>query len=219
MADEQPTADSARKADRIRRWAALDTTSGALLLVAAAVAVFWANSPWREAYDSLLHVEVGPEALHLHLSLAHWASDGLLAILFFVVGVELKHEFVAGSLRDLKLAGVPIAAAVGGMVTPALCYVVVVAIGDPDGLHGWAIPTATDIAFALAVLAIFGRGLPLALRTFLLTLAVVDDLLGIIVIATFYTEKIDFVMLAATTATPAAPARRRAPPRQGRPPA
>ncbi|WP_137808902.1 MULTISPECIES: Na+/H+ antiporter NhaA [unclassified Gordonia (in: high G+C Gram-positive bacteria)] len=202
MTDQTPgdvtdPAPASGRTDRLRKWAALDTTSGALLLVAAAVAVLWANSPWREAYDSLLHIEVGPEALHLHLSLAHWASDGLLAIFFFVVGVELKHEFVAGSLRDLKLAGVPIAAAVGGMVTPALCYVVIVAIGDPEGLRGWAIPTATDIAFALAVLAIFGRGLPLALRTFLLTLAVVDDLLGIIVIATFYTEQIDFVMLAA----------------------
>ncbi|ETA06089.1 MULTISPECIES: Na+/H+ antiporter NhaA [Gordonia] len=181
--------------DRLRQWAALDTTSGVLLLIAAAIAVVWANSPWRESYSSLLHTEIGPEALNLHLSLAHWASDGLLAIFFFVVGVELKHEFVAGSLRDVKLAGVPIAAAVGGMVTPALCYVVVVAAGDPEGLRGWAIPTATDIAFALAVLAIFGRGLPLPLRTFLLTLAVVDDLLGIVVIATFYTDEIDFVML------------------------
>ncbi|WP_439032086.1 Na+/H+ antiporter NhaA [Gordonia terrae] len=193
-----PAADTtAGRSERLRRWAALDTTSGALLLLAAAVAVVWANSPWREAYDSLLHIEVGPSALHLHLSLAHWASDGLLAIFFFVVGVELKHEFVAGSLRDLKLAGVPIAAAVGGMIIPAACYVLVVALGDPEGLRGWAIPTATDIAFALAVLAIFGRGLPLALRTFLLTLAVVDDLLGIIVIATFYTEQIDVVLLGA----------------------
>ncbi|MDH3014578.1 Na+/H+ antiporter NhaA [Gordonia alkanivorans] len=181
--------------DRLRQWAALDTTSGVLLLITAAIAVVWANSPWRESYASVLHTEVGPDFLHLNLSLAHWASDGLLAIFFFVVGVELKHEFVAGGLRDLKLAGVPIAAAVGGMVTPALFYVVVVALGDPEGLRGWAIPTATDIAFALAVLAIFGRGLPLPLRTFLLTLAVVDDLLGIVVIATFYTDEIDFVML------------------------
>ncbi|WP_232718725.1 Na+/H+ antiporter NhaA [Gordonia metallireducens] len=181
--------------DRLRQWAALDTTSGVLLLIAGAIAVVWANSPWRESYASLLHTEVGPDFMHLDLSLAHWASDGLLAIFFFVVGVELKHEFVAGGLRDLKLAGVPIAAAVGGMVTPALFYVVVVALGDPEGLRGWAIPTATDIAFALAVLAIFGRGLPMPLRTFLLTLAVVDDLLGIVVIATFYTDEIDFVML------------------------
>ncbi len=182
---------------QFKRWVALDKTSGALLLVAAVLAVVWANSPWQDAYQSLTSFEFGPEALHLHLSLAEWAADGLLAIFFFVVGVELKQEFVAGSLRDLKLAGVPIAAAVGGMIVPALCYVAIVASAEPSALKGWAIPTATDIAFALAVLAIFGRGLPMALRTFLLTLAVVDDLLGIIVIATVYTEEIDFVMLGA----------------------
>ncbi|MGV9857597.1 Na+/H+ antiporter NhaA [Gordonia sp. NPDC003425] len=181
--------------ERIRRSLSLDTTSGALLLTCAAIAVVWANSPWRETYHSLLEFDVGPESLHLHLTLGHWAADGLLAIFFFVVGLELKHEFVAGSLRDFRLAGVPIAAAVAGMVAPALCYVAVVGSLDPEALRGWAIPTATDIAFALAVLAIFGRGLPLALRTFLLTLAVVDDLLGITVIATFYTESIDFAML------------------------
>ena len=178
---------------RLRRWVSLDTTSGALLLVAAVIAVVWANSPWADAYTSLTEWEFGPSSLHLHLSLAEWAADGLLAIFFFVVGVELKQEFVAGSLRDLRLAGVPIVAALGGMITPALVYVAIVAPTDPEALRGWAIPTATDIAFALAVLAIFGRGLPLALRTFLLTLAVVDDLLGIIVIATFYTETIDLV--------------------------
>ncbi|MEP9413241.1 Na+/H+ antiporter NhaA [Gordonia sp. VNQ95] len=184
--------------ERFRRTLSLDTTSGILLLAFAAVAVIWANTPWRETYHDLLAIEVGPEALHLHLSLAHWAADGLLAIFFFVVGVELKHEFVAGSLRDMRLAGVPIAAAVGGMVTPAAIYLLIVGLsGDSSALHGWAIPTATDIAFALAVLAICGRGLPLALRTFLLTLAVVDDLLGIIVIATVYTDTIDLLMLGA----------------------
>jgi NhaA family Na+:H+ antiporter len=184
--------------ERFRRTLSLDTTSGILLLAFAAVAVIWANTPWRETYHDLLAIEVGPEALHLHLSLAHWAADGLLAIFFFVVGVELKHEFVAGSLRDMRLAGVPIAAAVGGMATPAAIYLLIVGLsGDSSALHGWAIPTATDIAFALAVLAICGRGLPLALRTFLLTLAVVDDLLGIIVIATVYTDTIDLLMLGA----------------------
>lgn len=181
--------------ERFRRALSLDTTSGALLLISAALAVLIANSPWRDAYHSFLAYEIGPESLHLHLSLSEWAADGLLAIFFFVVGVELKQEFVAGSLRDFRLAGVPIVAAVAGMITPALCYVAVVGALDPEALRGWAIPTATDIAFALAVLAIFGRGLPLALRTFLLTLAVVDDLLGITVIAVFYTESIDFVML------------------------
>lgn len=183
---------------RFRRWVSLDVTSGALLLTAAVAAVIWANSPWRAAYDSLISYEFGPETLHLHLSVAEWAADGLLAIFFFIVGVELKQEFVAGSLRDLRLAGVPIVAAIGGMAVPALCYVGIVAAGDPEALPGWAIPTATDIAFALAVLAIFGRGLPLALRTFLLTLAVVDDLLGITVIATFYTDSINVAMLAAS---------------------
>ncbi|MGC4962489.1 Na+/H+ antiporter NhaA [Gordonia sp. DT101] len=185
---------------RFQRWVSLDTTSGALLLVAAVVAVVWANSPWRDAYESLTTFEFGPQSLHLHLSVAEWAADGLLAIFFFIVGVELKQEFVAGSLRDFRLAGVPIVAAIGGMVTPALFYAVVVAVFDPEALRGWAIPTATDIAFALAVLAIFGRGLPVALRTFLLTLAVVDDLLGITVIATFYTETIDFALFGAAIA-------------------
>ncbi len=193
---------SRRVADRrarMRRLLALDTTSGVLLLTFAAIAMIWANTGWREAYHHLLAIEVGPESLHLHLTLAHWAADGLLAIFFFVVGVELKHEFVAGGLRDLRLAGVPIAAAVGGMIAPAVVYLLVVGTtsDDPSALHGWATPTATDIAFALAVLAICGRGLPLALRTFLLTLAVVDDLLGIIVIATVYTDSVDLLMLGA----------------------
>ncbi|WP_344786144.1 Na+/H+ antiporter NhaA [Gordonia caeni] len=181
---------------RFKGWIARDISGGLLLMTAAVVALIWANSPWRESYQSLLAIEVGPSALHLNLSLAQWAADGLLAIFFFVVGMELKHEFVAGSLRNPRRAGVPVAAAVGGMAVPALVYLVIVGTGAPDALHGWAIPSATDIAFALAVLAIFGRGLPIALRVFLMTLAVVDDLLAIVVIATVYTESIDLPMLA-----------------------
>ncbi|WP_084638132.1 Na+/H+ antiporter NhaA [Gordonia shandongensis] len=184
-------------ATRLRNWVTGDVQGGVLLLVAALLGFGFANSPWRDSYHSFLDYQIGPESLDLHLSIAQWAADGLLAIFFFVVGLELKHEFVAGSLRNPKQAGVPIAAAVGGMVVPALIYVAVVAGPDPDALRGWATPTATDIAFALAVFAVFGRGLPSALRVFLMTLAVVDDLLGIIVIATVYTETIDFVMLAA----------------------
>lgn len=169
---------------------------GLLLLVAAIIALIWANSPWQGVYHGLSDFAVGPEALHLNLSLAQWASDGLLAIFFFVVGVELKHELVAGSLRNPKQAAVPVFAAVGGMAVPALLFASIVLFsGDTGALHGWAIPTATDIAFALAVLAIFGRGLPRALRTFLLTLAVVDDLLAIIVIAAFYTSSINLAAL------------------------
>ena len=176
---------------RIKAWTALETTSGIVLLVAAAVALVWANSPWSDTYTALGATRVGPESLHLNLTLTHWAADGLLAIFFFVVGVELKQEIVTGGLRDFKRAGVPIFAALGGMIVPASIYLAIVnTAGDPGASHGWAIPTATDIAFALGVLAVFGKGLPVALRLFLLTLAVVDDLLAIIVIAAFYTSEL-----------------------------
>lgn len=183
---------------KLRRWVTRETTGGALLIGAAVIALLWANSPWRESYEALTAVTVGPAELfgldvHLDLTLAHWAADGLLALFFFVVGVELKHEFVAGSLRSPREAGVPMIAAVGGMVLPAALFVgVIFALGAGDLIHGWAIPTATDIAFALAVLAVFGKGLPVAIRTFLLTLAVVDDLLAIVVIAIFYTSEIQW---------------------------
>ncbi len=181
---------------RARRWVTQETTSGVLLLVAATLGLVWANTPWRDAFHALAGTVVGPAALHLDLSLSTWAADGLLAIFFFVVGVELKHELVAGSLRNLRQAAVPVFAAVGGMVLPAVIFaLMVIGLGEPTALNGWAIPTATDIAFALAVLAIAGRGLPRALRTFLLTLAVVDDLLAIIVIAVFYTAQIQLLPL------------------------
>ncbi|WP_404313261.1 Na+/H+ antiporter NhaA [Agrococcus terreus] len=189
------TPTGARRA-RIAQLLRLETTSGALLLAAAAAALIWANSPWRESYASLMALEVGPAALHLDLSVAAWAADGLLAVFFYVVGVELKHEIVAGSLRDPRRAAVPVLAAIGGMALPAAVYVGVVLAGDDAAaLTGWAIPAATDIAFALAVLAIFGRGLPIGLRTFLLTLAVVDDLLAIVVIALFYTAGVQLFAL------------------------
>jgi NhaA family Na+:H+ antiporter len=159
---------------------------GLLLIVAAAVGIVWANSRWDEAYHDLITWTFGPSSLHLHLSVEEWAADGLLAIFFFVAGLELKREFVAGDLRDPRVAAVPVAAAIGGVVVPALVYVVVT--HGHGVLDGWAIPTATDIAFALAVLAVIGSALPPALRTFLLTLAVVDDLIAIVVIACFYTD-------------------------------
>lgn len=164
-----------------------ETVGGALLLGAAAIALLWANSPWRDAYRDLAATVVGPEALDLHLSLAAWAADGLLAVFFFVAGLELKHEFVLGSLSERSQAALPVVAAVCGMAVPAALYVATVsALGDADAVGGWGIPMATDIAFALAVLAVVGSRLPVALRAFLLTLAVVDDLGAIIVIAVFY---------------------------------
>jgi NhaA family Na+:H+ antiporter len=199
-----PDAVAPTRIQRLRTWASRETTGGALLIGAAFLALLWANSPWRDAYQALSATVVGPAAigpvpLHLDLSLSTWAADGLLAIFFFVVGVELKQEFVAGSLRNPKEAGVPMIAAVGGMAVPALVYAgIVLGLGDPGALHGWAIPTATDIAFAVGVLAIFGRGLPTAIRTFLLTLAVVDDLLAIVVIAIFYTSDIHWLSLLGT---------------------
>ena len=181
------------EARRITALLRTETVGGVLLVVAAAVALIWANSPWRESYAALGALTVGPAALHLDLSLATWAADGLLAVFFFVAGLELKREFVAGDLRDPRRAALPIAAAVGGMAVPALVFVLVNA-GAPT-VVGWAIPTATDIAFALAVLAVIGTHLPAALRTFLLTLAVVDDLLAITIIALFYTDELQVVPL------------------------
>ncbi|MCQ4121302.1 Na+/H+ antiporter NhaA [Rhodococcus tibetensis] len=171
-----------------------ETVGGVLLLIAAAAALIWANTPWSDAYHSLREVTVGPASLHLNLTLGTWAADGLLAIFFFVVGLELKREFVAGDLRDPRRAALPVMAAIGGMIAPALIYVAV-NTGSGGGLNGWAIPTATDIAFAVAILAVIGSHLPTALRTFLLTLAVVDDLLAVTVIAIFYTDDLDFTYL------------------------
>lgn len=182
---------------RLRQWLSRETTSGILLLIAAAISLVWANSAWRDSYHALSGVVVGPSALHLDLSLATWAADALLAIFFFTVGVELKEELVVGSLSKPREAAVPVLAAMGGMIVPAVIFTgVIVAFGADEALGGWAIPTATDIAFALGVLAIFGRGLPRALRVFLLTLAVVDDLLAIIIIAIFYSGDINALALA-----------------------
>jgi NhaA family Na+:H+ antiporter len=184
-------AETRRIADILRK----ETVGGALLLAAAAIALVWANSPWGEAYETLRDTRVGPASLHLDLTLGTWAADGLLAIFFFVAGLELKREFVAGDLREPRRAALPIAAAVGGMAVPALFFVLLNLGRDDDALRGWAIPSATDIAFALAVLAVISTHLPAALRTFLLTLAVVDDLLAIVVIAVFYTSDLAVVPL------------------------
>src|SRR6476620_6698738 len=164
-----------------------ETVGGGLLLLATVVALVWANTAFSDSYFTLLGTEIGPASLHLNLTVAQWAGDGLLAIFFFVAGLDLKLEFVAGDLRDPKRAAVPVAAAIGGMIVPAIAYLL---IAGGTGPKGWAVPTATDIAFALAVLAVLSTHLPTALRTFLLTLAVVDDLLAIIIIAVFYTDRL-----------------------------
>ncbi|WP_198320513.1 Na+/H+ antiporter NhaA [Actinosynnema pretiosum] len=182
--------ETKRIADVLR----METVGGVIMLVAAVLGLAWANSPWAPSYEALRGFEFGPEALHLRLNVGQWAADGLLAVFFFIAGLELKREFVAGDLRDPRRAAVPVAAAFGGVAAPAVIYALV-NLGSPDAAAGWAIPTATDIAFALAVLAVIGRSLPTAMRTFLLTLAVVDDLIAIVIIAVFYTERVSFVPL------------------------
>ena len=199
-----PTVFLGRLPLRERGWVAEqlrnETVGGALLLAAAVIALIWANSGWHAGYHDLVTWEVGPAAINLHLPLETWAADGLLAMFFFVVGLELKHELVLGSLSHAREAVVPVAAALGGMALPAIIYTIVnttMADGQPGG---WGIPMATDIAFALAVLAIVGRRLPIALRAFLLTLAVVDDLGAITVIALFYSHGMHLWWLAAAIA-------------------
>ncbi len=178
-----------------------ETFGGIILLIAATVALVWANSPWGDSYSALVDTKVGPISLHLDLPLGIWAADGLLAVFFFVVGLELKHELTVGSLSHMREAVVPAAAAIGGMVVPAAIFVAV-NMAAPDGdVSGWGIPMATDIAFALAVLAVVGRRLPVALRAFLLTLAVVDDLGAITVIAIFYSDKFSLLWFTAALAT------------------
>lgn len=197
--DRASAAEAARLAEILRE----ETVGGVLLVVAAFVGLVWINSPWGGAYEDLREFSVGPAALHLDLTLSTWAADGLLAIFFFVAGLELKREFVAGDLRDPRRAALPVAAAIGGMALPAAIYVAVNVAGDGD-TAGWAIPASTDIAFALAVLAVIASGLPVAVRIFLLTLAVVDDLLAILIIAVFFTTDLEIVALLAALAPLAA---------------
>jgi Na+:H+ antiporter, NhaA family len=183
-------AESLRIGEILRK----ETVGGALLVAAAIIALVWANSPASDSYFALRDYKVGYEPWHLELSLGAWAADGLLAIFFFLVGLELKREFVAGDLRQISKSIVPVTAAAGGVVVPALIYAAI-NLASPETLRGWAIPTATDIAFAVAVLAIIGSHLPSALRIFLLTLAVVDDLIAISIIAFFYTSDLHVMPL------------------------
>ena len=171
-------------------WVTRAIPGGALLLLATVLALLFANTPLSEGYfavrDAHVGFELGP--LSLDLSIGHWASDGLLAVFFFLAGLELKQEFVVGDLRSPAKALVPIAAAFGGVAVPAIIYTIINLAGPEGSGGGWAIPAATDIAFAVAILALLGSSLPTALRTFLLTLAIVDDLIAITIIAIFYTS-------------------------------
>lgn len=179
-------AETARISDIMRK----ESVGGFILLAATVLAVVLANTQASHFYETVRDAEVGfdvPGFSHLMMSVHHWAADGLLTVFFFLTGLELKKEFVVGDLRSPGKAIVPVAAAFGGALTPAILYFAI-NHGSETAVHGWAIPAATDIAFAVAVLAGVGTFLPAALRTFLLTLAVVDDLIAIVIIALFYTS-------------------------------
>lgn len=180
----------------VQRFVRTEASGGLVLLAAAVVALVWANSPWSEAYDRLWHnrfvVQLG--GFRLDEDLRHFVNDGLMALFFFVVGLEIKREVVRGELANIRLAALPIAGALGGMVVPALLFTAVNA-GGPAG-SGWGIPMATDIAFALGVLAVLGKRVPASLKLLLLTLAIVDDIGAIVVIAVFYSGGIDGTALA-----------------------
>lgn len=185
----------ARESGFLARLLRSETVGGGIALVAAAVGLLWANLA-HASYDGLRSADVGP------LTAEQWAADGALAIFFFVAGLELKREFLVGSLRRPADAAVPVVAAVAGVALPAALYVGVNLLGGGSGnLGGWAIPSATDIAFALAVLAVVGSALPASMRAFLLTLAVVDDLIVIVVIAVFYSDSLHLLPLVVAVAT------------------
>lgn len=173
-----------------------ETSGGIVLLCCTAAALVWANSPLAESYHALWHAEltVGFPGFQLAKPLHYWINDGLMAIFFFVVGLEIKREVLMGELASFKQASLPVAAAVGGMLVPALLYVAF-NYGGP-GAAGWGIPMATDIAFALGVLALLGKRVPLSLKVFLTALAIVDDIGAVLVIALFYTAELSWISLA-----------------------
>lgn len=178
---------AAHSSTELARYLRTETVGGAALLLAAAIALVWVNSPVGGSYEALRDFAVGPSALHLNLTVGTWAQDGLLAVFFFVAGIEVKRELVVGELSDRKSATLPVVAALGGVLTPAL-VALTVGWGTPGIEKAWAVPVATDIAFALGVLALTGSRLPSSARVFLLSLAVVDDLVAIVIIAVLFTD-------------------------------
>ncbi len=174
----------------LQRFIHSEVAGSVVLLACAVIALVWANSPWAETYDHILHTKIGLSwgDASFKLTTHHWINDGLMAVFFFVVGLEIKRELVVGELSKLRKAVLPLAAACGGMLVPAAIYAAV-NLGGP-GVGGWGIPMATDIAFALGILALFGKRVPISLKVFLTALAIVDDLGAVLVIALFYTETI-----------------------------
>jgi NhaA family Na+:H+ antiporter len=191
-----------RVARPVRRFLEIEAAGGIVLLIATVAALVWANSPWDASYHEILEthltIQIG-DLLTLDEPVELWVNDALMAIFFFVVGLEIKRELVAGELRDPRAAALPAIAAVGGMIVPALIYVAFTS--GAEGSHGWGIPMATDIAFALGVVSLLGSRVPSAMKVFLLTLAIVDDIGAIVVIAIFYTDDLSMGWLLIAVAT------------------
>ncbi len=187
--EKSSTVAKGRIQSTLRQFLGNEAAGGIVLMVVAALAIVTANSPLAESYFHLLHVYLGP------LSLQHWINDALMAVFFLLVGLEIKREMLDGQLSSWSRRILPGAAAAGGMVFPALFYVYFNS-GDPAAIRGWAIPTATDIAFALGVLSLFGSRVPASLKIFLAALAIIDDLGAVIVIALFYTAELNLLALA-----------------------
>jgi Na+:H+ antiporter, NhaA family len=190
--------------DTFQRFAHTGAAGGIVLLACTALALVWANSTWAESYFHLWEVPVtiGAPGFGLTESLHHWINDGLMAVFFFMVGLEIKREMLVGELASVRHAALPIAAAVGGMVIPAALYTAV--NGGGPGAAGWGIPMATDIAFALGVVTLLGPRVPLALKVFLAALAIVDDIGAVLVIPVFYTAQLSWVSLGVAAAMLAA---------------
>lgn len=174
--------------DMIRDFFKLESAGGIILVIAAVVAMTIANSPLNDVYQGVLHSYV------MGMSVSHWINDGLMAVFFLLIGLEVKRELLEGALKSRETAIFPAIAAVGGMLAPALIYVLFNA-GDPEAIQGWAIPAATDIAFALGIMALLGKRVPVSLKVFLLALAIIDDLGVVVIIALFYTSDLSTMAL------------------------
>jgi Na+:H+ antiporter, NhaA family len=197
MRDRQPLVPAPlRLPAPLREYLREEAAGGVVLMVAAVAALAWANSPWRAAYDALWHTRLTLQLGRFALDgdLRHWVNDGLMTLFFLVVGLEIKRELVVGELRTWRNAALPVIAAAGGMAVPAALYATLNA-GGP-GADGWGVPMATDVAFALGVLALLGPRVPAALKVFLLTLAIVDDLGSIAIVALFYSQEVNAAALA-----------------------
>ncbi|MDP9351752.1 MAG: Na+/H+ antiporter NhaA [Chloroflexota bacterium] len=195
------TASTTRPIEKVlypfRSFAHAEASGGIVLMICTVLALLWANSAWGESYVALWQttLTIGPEPYAISKPVLLWINDGLMAVFFFVVGLEIKREVLVGELASLRGAALPIAAALGGMVVPALIYVAINIGGE--GVSGWGVPMATDIAFALGVLALLGSRAPTSLKVFLTALAIVDDIGAVLVIAFFYTEKVSLAALGA----------------------